>query len=129
MLYRVLEVGYGFILQGLHERDMERYGAIWRSLEAHVFTQGGNMLSINPLDFESLVKRVSALEAELKAWQETEWDRHWIIEKPIHIHEIIPGIGYKKLTYEEREHIFRQEYLRRLVACRAARGTGAGITS
>ena len=78
------------------------------------------MLAVSYSDFEKLAKRVAELETQLKIDRETEWDRHWLLATAIHIHDFAPGIDLTSLSDEEREDIFRQGYLLRLAAFRAA---------
>jgi len=66
-------------------------------------------------------RRIVELEAELKEYKATEYDRFCIFRKDIHIHDIDPSIDAENITDEDREDIFRQEYYRRISAFEAER--------
>ena len=71
------------------------------------------------IQITALEKRVAELEAELKRYKELEWDRGNIKDYMglrVPITKICPDVHPAGLTDAQKEEIFRQEYLRRVVA-------------
>ena len=90
------------------------------------------MSVISPLEKLEMKHRIAALEAELKAYRETEWDRMsirlWMHISPVSVQELAPGGDFESLTEEECDNLFRQEYYRRVAEFEAARGKAASTS-